>query len=92
MMNFKKWLAEFDDKDFNYYKNMLLGKLNLDHTQGLSQGLDAWEPEHIIAMLNGLGEFRELSSEVQDQVIGQVKSRMGTIGDLVQLMSSPQRR
>lgn len=91
-MNFKMWLAEFDDKGFNYYKNMLLGKLNLDRTQGLSQGLDAWEPEHLLSMLNGLGEFRELPSRVQDQVVGQIKSRMGTLGDLVRLMSSPQHR
>lgn len=91
-MNFKKWLAEYDDKGFNYYKNMLLGKLNLDRSQGLSQGLDAWEPEHLLSMLNGLGEFRELPSGTQDQVIGQIKSRMGTLGDLVRLMSNPTQR
>lgn len=88
-MNFKKWLAEFDDKGFNYYKNMLLGKLSLDHSQGLNQSLDAWKPEHLISVLNGLGEFKSLPTSVQDQVIGQIKSRMGTLGDLVRLMSNP---
>jgi len=91
-MNFRKWFVEFDDKGFNYYKNMLLGKLNLDRSQGLSQGLDAWEPDHLVSMLNGLGEFRNLPDEIQDQVIGQIKSRMGTFGDLVRLMSNPTQR
>ena len=85
-MNFKTWL-EYDDKDFNYYKNLVIGKLSLDHTHGLSQSLDTLAPEQLISTLNGLGEFKELPSDIQDQVIGQIKSRMGTLGDLVRLMS-----
>lgn len=88
-MNFKKWLVEYDDKGFNYYKNMLLGKLNLDQNQGISQELQVWEPEQLISILNGLGEFKELPNSVQDQVIGQIKSGTGTLGDLVQIMSEP---
>lgn len=85
---FKIWLNEMENKGYDFYKNILLGKLNLDHTHGLSQGLDAWEPEQLINILNGLGEFKELSQEVQDQVIGQIRSRMGTLGDLIRIMSS----
>jgi hypothetical protein len=88
-MKFKKWLVEFEDKGFNYYKNMLLGKLSLDPNHGLDQGLDAWQPEQLISTLEGLGEFKELPADIQNQVVGQIKSRLGTLGDLVRLMSNP---
>lgn len=77
-----------EDKDYNFYKNVLLGKLNLDRVHGLSQELNAWEPEQLINILNGLGEFKELPQETQDQVIGQIRSGMGTLGDLIRIMSS----
>ena len=85
---FKKWLVEMEDKGYDYYKNIILGKLNLDRTHGLSQGLNTWEPEQLINILNGLGEFKELRQEVQNQVIGQIRSQMGTLGDLIRIMSS----
>jgi len=85
---FKVWLAEMENKGYDFYKNILLGKLNLDRTHGLSQVLQTWEPEQLINVLNGLGEFKELRQEVQDQVIGQIRSRMGTLGDLIRIMSS----
>lgn len=90
-MTFKIWLTEIEDKGYNFYKNILLGKLNLDRTHGLSQGIDTWEPEQLVNMLNGLGEFKELPKQVQDQVFGQIRSRMGTLGDLIRIMSSPPR-
>ena len=85
-MNFKTWL-EYDDKDFNYYKNLLIGKLSLDHIHGLSQSLDTLATDQLISTLDGLGEFKQLPSDIQDQVIGQIKSRTGTLGDLVRMMS-----
>jgi len=85
---FKVWLAEMEDKGYDFYKNILLGKLNLDRTHGLSQGIDTWEPEQLINILNGLGEFKGLRQQVQDQVVGQIRSRMGTLGDLIRIMSS----
>jgi hypothetical protein len=90
-MTFRLWLAEMEEKGYNYYKNILLGKLNLDRTHGLSQGLDTWEPETLVSVLNGLGEFKGLPQATQDQVIGQIRSRMGTLGDLIRLMSSSPR-
>lgn len=86
-MKFKLWL-EMNDKDFNFYKNLILGKLNLDRINGLSQSVDTWEPEQLISILNGLGEFKELPMEIQDQVVGQIRSGMGTLGDLIRLISN----
>ena len=91
-MTFKSWLTEMEDKGYNYYKNLLLGKLNLDQTHGLSQGIDTWEPEQLVQVLKGLGEFTALPQPVQDQVFGQIRSRMGTLGDLVRVMSSTTRQ
>lgn len=85
---FKKWLVEMEDKGYDYYKNIVLGKLNLDRIHGLSQGIDTWEPEQLINILNGLGEFKDLTQGIQDQVIGQIRSRTGTLGDLIRIMSS----
>ncbi len=88
-MKFKYWLTEAEGYDF--YKNLLLGKLSLDQVQGPSQGIDAWEPEQLISILNSLGEFKELPQGTQDQVVGQIKSGSGTLGDLIRIMSSNSR-
>lgn len=90
-MTFKIWLTEIEDKGYNYYKNVVLGKLNLDRNHGLSTGIDTWEPGQLVDVLKGLGEFTSLPKEVQDQVTGQINSRMGTLGDLIRVMSSPPR-
>jgi hypothetical protein len=73
MMSFKIWLED-EEKDFEFYKNLVLGKLNLDRSEGLSATLNTWEPENLISMLNSLGEFKELSDETQEQVIGKVRA------------------
>lgn len=89
MGNFKSWLiSEEIGKDFNFYKNLIISKLNLDEKIGLTQSINTWEPQQLISILEGLGEFKELTNEVQQQVIGQIKSGMGTLGDLIKLMSS----
>ena len=72
-MSFKIWLED-EEKDFEFYKNLVLGKLNLDRSEGLSATLNTWEPENLISMLNSLGEFKELSDETQEQVIGKVRA------------------
>lgn len=84
---FKLWLVEIE-KSYDFYRNILLGKLNLDRTHGLSQTLNTWEPEQLISILNGLGEFKKLRQETQNQVVGQIRSQMGTLGDLIHIMSS----
>jgi hypothetical protein len=89
MMQFKIWLNE--EQGYDFFKNILFGKLNLDRDHGLSQEVDTWEPDNLINMLNGLGEFKKLPQQVQDQAIGQIRSRMGTLGDLIQIMASSSR-
>jgi len=89
MFKFKNWmkLREAEYKDFDYYKNLVLGKLNLNNNYGLSQDINTWKPESLISILNGLGEFKALSQNIQSQVIGQIRSQMGTIGDIIRIMS-----
>ncbi|MEI8270969.1 MAG: hypothetical protein WCG45_06415 [bacterium] len=86
-MNFKNWLEEYDGKDFDFYKNLLVGKLNLDKSLGISQSLDALDPDFVVSSLNSLGEFKELPDFIQNQIIGMIKSQSGTFADLARLMS-----
>ena len=85
-MNFKNWF-EMENKSYVYYKNLVLGKLNLDPIHGLTQSVNGWEPQQLIEILNGLGEFKQLPLPVQDQVISQIQSGTGTLGDLIQTMT-----
>lgn len=85
-MNFKNWF-EMENKSYDYYKNLVLGKLNLDPIHGLTQSVNGWEPQQLIEILNGLGEFKQLPLPVQDQVISQIQSGTGTLGDLIQTMT-----
>jgi len=87
MLSFKIWLED-EEKDFEFYKNLVLGKLNLDRSEGLSATLNTWEPENLISMLNSLGEFKELSDEAQEQVIGKVRAGEGTLADLIRKMAT----
>lgn len=85
-MNFKTWL-EFQEKDFNYYKNLIMGKLDLESPEGLSVSINTFNSQNLIEQLQGLGEFKELSSDIQQQVINKIKSGDGTIEDLIRLMA-----
>ena len=87
MISFKIWLED-EEKDFDFYKNLVLGKLDLDRVEGLSATLSTWEPDNLIGILNGLGEFKNLSSEVQDQVTGKIRSGDGTLGDAIRIMAT----
>ena len=86
-MRFKQWMELYDGKDYDFYKNMLLGKFNLDRNLGLNQSLDNFEPDFLISSLNDLGEFKELPEFIQNQVIGMIQSNSGTFSDLARLMS-----
>lgn len=89
--NFKHWLAltENQGKDFNFFKALILGRMNLDHKNGLSLTLDAWEPENLINLLGGLGEYKSLPQETQNAVEAKIQSRSGTLGDIIRLMATP---
>lgn len=86
-MKFKKWFEEYDGKDYDFYRNLLVGKLNLDKSLGINQSLDTLDSDFVVSSLNGLGEFKELPDFIQNQVIGMIKSQSGTFSDLARLMS-----
>lgn len=85
-MNFKIWL-EYQEKDFNYYKNLILGMLNLESPEGLSASLDSFKPDILISSLEAMGEFKELNSDVQQQVKDKIQVGEGSIEDLIRLMA-----
>jgi hypothetical protein len=85
-MNFKMWL-EYQEKDFNYYKNLILGMLNLESPEGLSASLDTFKPDILISSLEALGEFKELSADIQQQVKDKIQVGEGSIEDLIRLMA-----
>ena len=84
-MNFKIWL-EYQEKDFNYYKNLILGMLNLESPEGLSASLDSFKPDILISSLEAMGEFKEVNSDVQQQVKDKIQVGEGSIEDLIRLM------
>lgn len=85
-MNFKTWL-EFQKKDFNYYKNLILAKMGLDSPEGLSVPIDSYEPENFKSELEALGEFKELKSDVQEKIKKNIDAGEGTIEDIIRIMS-----
>ena len=86
-ISFKIWL-EFKEKDFEFYKNLVLGKLDLDGVEGLSATLNTWKPEALQQILQGLGEFKALPESVQKQVFGKIQSGSGTLADIIRIMAS----
>lgn len=84
------WL-ERDEKDYNFFRNLVLGKLGLDSSEGLSQRLNTYESNSLISKLDSLGVFKNLPQTVQDQVKGQIQSGSGTINDIINIMSSSRR-
>ena len=82
-MNFKEWL----NNDFSHWKNILLGYLDLDRRNGLSQTLDTMNTHNLQAKLQGLGEFAKLPLPDQQRVLGFIERGQGTIGDLIRQIS-----
>lgn len=89
-MNFKTWLFEFDD--YSRWKSVLLGYLNLDPTNGLSQTLDTMNKPNLKRRLQGLGEFAKLPADVQQKVFGFIDGpQSGTVGDLIRQIAGEPR-
>ena len=86
-MHFSLWL-ERDEKDFSFFRNLILGKLGLDGNEGLSQRLNTYDSNNLILKLDSLGEFKNLPQTIQDQVRGQISGGIGTLSDLIRIMSS----
>lgn len=85
-VSFKIWL-EAREKGFDFYKDLVLGKLNLDGVDGLSATLNTWKPEALQSALQGLGEFKSLPDEVQRQVMDKIQSGSGTVADIIRVMA-----
>lgn len=87
-MDFKKWF-ENEQKNFDFYKDVLLNYLGLDQSKGLSQNLDSFNKDNLKQKLQGLGEFSALPNHMQQEILTKIdNSQGGTMGDLIRLMSS----
>lgn len=87
-MNFKKWFED-QQKDFDFYRDIMLNYLGLDPSKGLGQNLDTFNKENLKQKLQGLGEFSALPDHVQQDILGKIDNTQGgTMGDLIRLMSS----
>jgi len=86
-MKFRQWL-ESEEKDFDFYRNVILNYLGLDVKKGLSQGLDTFNKDNLKQKLQSLGEFSALPEDIQGSVLARIDSSQGgTIGDLLRLMA-----
>lgn len=87
---FKNWLED-EQKDFEFYRDLVLGKLNSDKKKekyNTSSSLKMWKPpDNLFDSLNSLGEFKNLSDDVQSSVKDKIMSGEGTLEDIIRLMS-----
>jgi len=88
-MQFRTWLFENEQKNFDFYKDVMLNYLGLDPTKGLSQSLDTFNKDNLKQKLQGLGEFSALPDHVQADILSRLdSSQSGTMGDIIRLMAS----
>ena len=85
-MEYKKWLLSEELRDFNFYKNLVLSKLDLDNDGG-STSLRIWEPNKLIQKLTELGEYVKLPGIKKNSIEAQIQSKVGTVNDLIRRMS-----
>jgi hypothetical protein len=87
-VTFKHWLTEEEDA-MSKWKGILLGYLNLDPVNGLSQTLDTMNKPNLKRRLQGLGEFTKLPMQVQQKVFAMIDGpQSGTVGDLIRAIAS----
>ena len=84
MNNFKTWLENYES--LNRYKPLVLAALGLNNS-GSSQLVNNYKQEELIQKLSGLGEFTSLPADKKNRVIGCIRAGIGTIGDLINIMS-----
>ena len=87
MISFDMWL-EYREKDFNFFRNLILNRLTLDRAEGMSTALSTFQRGNLERLLQGLGEFKKLPDVVQKAALGKVASGDGTVGDLVKTLAS----
>ena len=85
---FKLWLEDEQSK-FEFYKDLILGKLNSKKKKfDLSTSLNMWKPaENLIDMLQSLGEYKNLDDDIQERIEDKITSGNGTLEDIVRLMA-----
>lgn len=90
-LTFKYWLVEMEDPQAKW-KSILLGYLNLDPVNGLSQTLDTMNKPNLKRRLQGLGEFAKLPAQIQQRVLAFIDGpQSGTVGDLIRQIASEPR-
>jgi len=91
-MKFRYWL-ESEEKDFDFYRNVILNYLGLHPEKGLSQSLDTFNKDNLKQKLQSLGEFSALPDDVQKNVLYLIDSPQGgTISDILKLMAYREKR
>jgi hypothetical protein len=86
-MKFRQWL-ESEEKNFDFYRNVILNYLGLHSEKGLSQSLDTFNKDNLKQKLQSLGEFSALPNDIQNNVIARIDGTQGgTVGDLIRLMA-----
>lgn len=81
-MQYKNWLISEEVKNLKYYQNLILSKLELD-AQGLSKSIESWDSQKLINKLNELGEYKNLPEGKRRRVESQIRSKFGTLGDMI---------
>lgn len=82
----KPFLLWLEEEDKNNLKDALLHILHLDE-DGLSTPLEAFDSSELLSQLDGLGEFKSLSAEKQNEIKTIINQQKGTVGDLVDAMT-----
>jgi hypothetical protein len=88
MKTFRIWLEERDN-----IQDVILTKLGLDKNTGLGAPLKGFDHDtngdpFVIRQLEDLGEWKSLSPEKQAEARSMIARGEGTVGDLVNLLSS----
>lgn len=86
-MQYKNWLISEELKNLKYYQNLILSKLELD-SQGLSKSIGSWDSQKLIDKLNELGEYKNLPEGKRKRVESQIRSKFGTLGDMIGAISN----
>lgn len=84
-MKFKFWFEQ-NEKDFDFYKNIIVKLLGIDEEKGLSQEINTYNSNELLTKIESLGEFKQLPAEIQQNVSNRIRSEEGTLFDLVKDM------
>jgi hypothetical protein len=89
---FQTWFEDAEEQDFNFWKDLILNHIGLDHEEGLSVAVKTLNVQNVGSQLMALGEFAKLQSDTQQRVISTLQQGRGTVGDLIRIIASPTMR